>query len=123
MLFRSEATKRNLLSSRLLDADQWAWLRIGSLALVGRPGNLKVHATTQVAGNNARIQFPASIRREDDGLVVTADFEVDQTSLGLRPFSAMGGALVVENRMRVLVHLVARRDPTAELGGTCSNPA
>ena len=45
-------------------------------------------------------------------LIVSGDTSVRQTDLGLKPFSAMLGALQVQDEMRVRFRIVAHESPT-----------
>jgi hypothetical protein len=55
---------------------------------------------------------PLHYEQHADEVVVSSEFPLKQTDLGLTPFSALLGALQVVDEMKVRVHIVARAAAT-----------
>ena len=110
-------TLHNMLSTSLLDADEFPMITVKSIAVAGAPGTprsdvpdagtLTVTVAITVAGHESRVDVPFTLRRDSDHLSVTGSFELRQTALGLTPFSLMLGALQVQDAMTVKFNIVA----------------
>ena len=74
-------------------------------------GNGSLLATTRinVRGQDYRVDIPLQLKRSDDELVASGEFKLQQSALGLTPFSVMMGALRVQDEMTVRFLLVAHR--------------
>ncbi len=112
-------TRHNMLGEALLDAQHHPEIVLQSLQLE-RPGDgadsgsLLAHVQSSVRGQLHELTVPVRYRIAGDGTVeASADFPLRQTDLGLTPFSAMLGALQVQDEMRVSLHIVAQRAPAA----------
>jgi hypothetical protein len=55
------------------------------------------------------VRVPLSVHVEGDRLTATGEFKVRQSELGLKPFSALMGALQVQDEMVVRFKLIATR--------------
>ena len=62
---------------------------------------------TEVRGQQRAVEVPVSYRQSGTTLEISAQFPLRQTDLGLTPFTAMLGALAVQDEMRVRIRLVA----------------
>jgi hypothetical protein len=62
-----------------------------------------------VAGHESSLVVPFTVETSADGLHARAAFTVQQTALGLTPFTALLGALRVEDQIRVKLDVVATR--------------
>jgi hypothetical protein len=63
-----------------------------------------------VAGHESSLVLPFTVETSAGRLHAQAAFTVQQTALGLTPFTALLGALRVEDQLRVKLDLVAVRD-------------
>jgi hypothetical protein len=63
-----------------------------------------------VAGHESSLVEPFTVDTSAGGLHAQAQFTLRQTALGLTPFTALLGALRVEDQVRVKLDLVATRD-------------
>jgi len=112
-----EGTRRNMLGTALLDAAQYpdmvlSGVGIGPAAPVvaaaaARAVTVGIEST--VRGAQRTFTVPVCYRLVDDALIAEGDFPLRQTALGLTPFSAMLGALQVQDEMRVRFRILARR--------------
>ncbi|MBY6205093.1 YceI family protein [Halomonas denitrificans] len=103
-----EATRGNLLGPEVLAAEDHPRIEVRSVSAVGPDWQADVTARVRIRGVVSELVVPAAIRRKGNRLEAVGAFDVDQTALGLQPFSAAGGALRVADSMRVRFRIVAR---------------
>jgi polyisoprenoid-binding protein YceI len=105
-------TQRNMLGPALLDAAEFPDLVLSAERLepvpAGRPGEVLAHLRTEVRGELRSITMPVRYELRGSELTVSADGPLRQSELGLTPFSALLGALAVQDEMQVSIRLVAR---------------
>jgi len=106
-----EGTRRNMLSEALLNGAQYPDItlvsqHIGSPATAGSPMQADVQIT--VRGQPHSLSVPVVYSFEGPRLIVSGELPIKQTDLGLTPFSAMLGALQVQDELRVRFRIVAR---------------
>jgi len=66
------------------------------------------HVQSSVCGQLRSFAVPVRYRLEGKGtLEISGEFPLRQSELGLTPFSALLGALQVQDEMRVNFHIVA----------------
>lgn len=116
-------TRLNMLSDAVLDAAAYPVVIIRSERLQrttsDEPHALQAHVHILLRGNTRSITVPVRYTITRGRLVVTGHFALKQTTLGLRPFSVLFGALRVKNRLRVRFRLVAV--PAASAPSTSSD--
>ena len=118
-----EGTRRNMLSEALLDAAHSPEITLAAMALDGvgeksgtggaNSGDLTAHLQVSVRQAKHDILVPVHYEMKSDELVLTGELPLKQTELGLTPFSALLGALQVQDEMRVKFRFVARAAPAA----------
>jgi hypothetical protein len=101
-------TRDNLLGPEVLDAAHHPMIRIESSALLGPRWNPGVSARITLRGNSSPIHFSAAVLEQPGALTVIANFQVRQSDLGMTPFSVLGGAIRVQDRIDIRVRLLAR---------------
>jgi len=107
-----EGTRRNMLGESLLDAARFPAIAVRAVSLAGGPGTFAARLEVNVRGESHSLVVPVQVDRPGaERLQVTAKFTVEQSALGLTPFSVMLGALQVEDTLSVEVDLNARRVP------------
>ena len=110
-----EGTRRNMLSEALLNGAQYPDIilvgqRIETAAAAGSATKADVQVT--IRGQTHSLSVPVTYVFESSRLVVSGELPIKQSDLGLTPFSAMLGALQVQDELRVRFRLVARQAPT-----------
>ncbi len=107
-----EGTRRNMLGSALLDAAEFPDLVLNAERLGpapgGQPGEVLAYVETQVRGARRSIRMPLRYELRGSELTVSGQGVLRQSELGLTPFSALMGALAVEDEMRIAFRIVAR---------------
>ncbi len=104
-----DGTRRNMLGQALLDAERFPQIVLQSERLEPHAGGqLEAHVQVQVKESPHSIVAPVRYEMKSDELVISGEMPLRQTDLGLTPFSALLGALQVQDEMRVKFHIVAR---------------
>ncbi len=108
-----EGTQRNMLSEPMLDGDRFPEIVLTSAAIgAGAQDDadqaVLAFVNVTVRGKTTTVSVPLKYELQGDALRVQGELILKQTDLGLTPFSLFGGALRVEDEMRVKVFLVGR---------------
>jgi hypothetical protein len=117
-------TLHNMLSPAVLDAQSHAAITVQSISIAPAAGGAQVppadalvsptgmQATVRitVAGHESSLVVPFTLDMSPGRLHAHAAFPVQQSALGLTPFTALLGALRVDDQVRVKLDLVAIRD-------------
>jgi polyisoprenoid-binding protein YceI len=104
-----EGTRKNMLGSALLDAAASPVISVRSMSIHGAGPRYDVTAEVTIRGHAAVVKFPADVARTTNGLRVTGELRIRQSDLGLKPFSALGGALKVRDEVRIGFDIAAAR--------------
>jgi hypothetical protein len=100
-------TRQNMLSSALLDAEQYPQIVVRGDALSGGPEQFDLRLNIALGGRQYEVAAPASIRMTADRIEARGQLQLRQTALGLAPFAVMLGALTVEDVLTVEYSIVA----------------
>jgi YceI-like domain len=105
-----EGTRHNMLSEALLDGAHSPEILLEAVRLEGGSGEHAVTARVRSTVRGAVHDFtvPVSYQLGDGTISLSGSFVLRQTDLGLTPFSAMLGALQVQDEMRLSFRIVAR---------------
>ncbi|TLY72770.1 MAG: YceI family protein, partial [Gammaproteobacteria bacterium] len=109
-----EGTRRNMLGEALLDAERnpQIVLRAVRLESAGEAGGearaVLARVQTTVRGEQRTISVPVRYQFTAGALIASGEAPLRQSDLGLTPFSALLGALQVQDEMRVRFRIVAR---------------
>ncbi|MBL8200303.1 MAG: YceI family protein [Chromatiales bacterium] len=101
-------TRRNLLSTALLDGANFPDIRLTGREVAGQAPGYTVTVAIDVKGRSHEVQVPVLVEQRADGLRVTGQFTATHADLGLTPFSVMGGLLSVRDEIRLRFRIVAR---------------
>ena len=96
-----QGTKKNLLSEALLDGERYPGIELSSTKIEGTKEAMQASVHVKVKDQERDIQVPVAVKYEGDHLTATGEFAVKQSELGLKPFSVLGGALQVQDQMKV----------------------
>jgi YceI-like domain len=96
-----QGTKKNLLSEALLDGEHYPGIELSSTKIEGTKEAMQASVHVKVKDQERDIQVPVAVQYEGDHLTATGEFAVKQSELGLKPFSVLGGALQVQDQMKV----------------------
>ena len=115
-----EGTRRNMLSEALLNGAQFPDITLVSQHIDAATAGSQVRADVQITvrGQTRTVSLPVTYTLANGELTASGEVPIKQTELGLTPFSALLGALQVQDEMRVRVRLVARQAQTRGASGT-----
>jgi len=108
-----QGTRHNMLGEALLDAAQNPEIVLRAVR-VERPtaataaDTVLARVQSTVRGQVRTFTVPVRYQLADGNLTVTGEFPLKQSDLGLTPFSALLGALQVQDEMHISVRMVAR---------------
>lgn len=104
-----EGTRRNMLSEALLNGTQFADITLASQHIqVGSPGSqVRADVEITVRDQTHTVSVPVTYSLVNGELTASGELPLKQTDLGLTPFTAMLGALAVQDEMRVKFRFVA----------------
>ncbi|HVW70882.1 MAG TPA: YceI family protein [Steroidobacteraceae bacterium] len=111
-----QGTRKNMLGPALLDAERYPDVLLEAERLEpvasGAAGDWLAHVRVTVRDCVSSVVVPAHSASGDGSVVVSGEFPLKQTDLGLTPFSALLGALQVVDEMQVRFRIVAHLSPT-----------
>ncbi|MFK7914985.1 MAG: YceI family protein [Pseudomonadales bacterium] len=102
-----QGTLANLLGPRLFDAAEYPYVR--AAVTLERPGEATIKLS--VKDHTSEHRVPVAITDQQAGYTIVADWSVTHAELGLKPFSALGGAIVVKDPIQLTLQLQADREP------------
>ena len=111
-----EGTRKNMLGAALLDGEHYPQIVLRSERLDPAPGGdgseWIAHVQVTVRDRTSPVAVPVHYEQQDDQVVVSGEFPLKQSDLGLTPFSALLGALQVVDEMKVRFRIVAHAATT-----------
>lgn len=94
-------TRKNMLGTHGLQAQQFPWVRIRSLQIVGEAPKFAAQVAVELHGQTREMWVPLTTTGWPDGLQVSGSLVLRQTDFGVQPFSVLGGLLAVEDAVVV----------------------
>jgi hypothetical protein len=98
-------TRTNLLSAALLDAERHPQVRIRGQGGLTAPDRLAMALELHVQGRTVPLAVELQVAQQQDGWRGTGSTRLSHAQLGLTPFSALGGALKVEDAIDVEIEV------------------
>ncbi len=98
-------TRRNMLE-RVLHANRHPWALI---AVMGKADSPHLGVAITLNGVTRHVPVHAAVASDAGAYDVTGAFAIDQTDFGIPPFSILGGALTVANRLDLRLEIHAQR--------------
>ena len=92
-------TRRNMLGPKVLDAENFPFIEVRSHHLSGTPPQLSAEFNITIKGVTQQIIAPISLTREGDEIKAIGQLPLSQQAFGITPFSLLGGALAVQDRI------------------------
>ena len=113
------ATRANMLD-KVLEVQRFPF----ALIRVSGPGAMTADARLgldiTLHGMTRRFELPVRIAMADGGLNIAGTLEFDQSEFGIVPFSVLGGAIQVQDRLSLRFSLQARRAGAHDVAGAWS---
>jgi polyisoprenoid-binding protein YceI len=103
-----DGTRGNLLSAALLDGAEFPEIRLRATAVIPAGENFAVDVEITLKDQIFHARVPLQVKRNEGAISASGEFPLKQSELGLKPFSAAMGALLVIDEMRVRFDVTAR---------------
>ena len=100
-------TRANLLGPAVLDAAHYPLITIRSIAIQGPAWQADVTAAITLHGVTRQISVPVAVFKQAASLTASGGFSLKQSDFGIAPFSILGGAIQVQDEIRVRFRLQA----------------
>lgn len=101
-------TRQNMLKESLLDAAAYPYVILSSTSMEGSFDNPRVTMAVTIKNATRSVTIPVQLERDGDRLAASGGFELLQSDYGIEPFSALGGALKVEDRVELVFTIAAK---------------
>jgi len=101
------ATRHNMLGASLLDEARFSDIVFDTVSVTRSAGVWSATLAVHIAGHDSRLTVPFVLNRLEHAWSASGSVRVQQSSLGLTPFSVMLGALQVRDELTVKFKLVA----------------
>jgi polyisoprenoid-binding protein YceI len=105
-----EGTRGNMLGERVLDGGKFPKIRITGTGPVAKDGAQTLAVKVELLGRTVDLMVPTKVTVSDDVVQATGEFELNHADLGMKPFSALAGALQVGEKLSFSYSVTARRD-------------
>ncbi|MDZ7842093.1 MAG: YceI family protein [Gammaproteobacteria bacterium] len=102
-------TRGNMLGERVLDAARYPHITVSSTRIEGRPDGPLVTLDITIRATTRRLVVPVTLRHGADSLRAEGRLELLQSEFGIEPFTVLGGALRVEDRVELVFTVSAER--------------
>jgi len=102
-------TKRNMLSERVLDGEKYPQIRITGIGPMTAGGMQELAVKVEMLGRVIDLKVRTAVTLDGDQLRAKGAFELNHADLGMKPFTALGGALQVGEKMSFTYDVTARR--------------
>lgn len=103
-------TRRNMLGTRGLSADQFPIVRLRSVAVEGDWPVLVAQVEVTLHGVTRAQAVMLRVERSPTQLKVDGQFTLRQSDFGITPFSALGGLMKVQDSVAIEFKLVMRQE-------------
>lgn len=104
-----KGTTEHMLGADGLDAVQYPEVTIQSVSVSGATDRPEMTVRITLHGTPRDVRLPVAVSRDGDDLTAAGDFELRQTEFGMRPYSALGGALQVADVFKVHFRILCHR--------------
>jgi hypothetical protein len=94
-------TRRNMLSSAVLNAAEFPDITVRSTSLTGTLNELNAGLEISAGGHTSQISVALSLQGDAHHFTALGVMELRQTALGLTPYSLLHGALQVQDAMQL----------------------
>ena len=102
-------TRSNMLSEKVLNAERHPIVKLTGTGYRGDKPEIMLQLSIELLGNVIELQVPTTLRLDEEILEVTGNLRLSHSDLGMRPFTAMLGALRVGDEIDFKYRLRAQR--------------
>jgi hypothetical protein len=101
-----EGTRANMLE-KVLEAEKFPFALIRVSGASAKRGEVTLNVAITLHGSTRSLQVPAEIDADAEKMSVTGRFSFDQTDFGITPYSLLGGAIAVKNRVELRFRIMS----------------
>ncbi len=94
-------TRENMLGANNFQAQQFPWMRVRSLQIVGEPPKFAAQVAVELHGQTREMWVPLTVTGLPEQLQVTGSMVLRQSEFGVQAYSVLGGLLAVEDAIVV----------------------
>jgi len=102
-----EGTRANMLA-KVLEADKFPFALISVAGASAKEKKTTLAVAITLHGHMRTLQVPAEIEADAEKISVTGRLSFEQTDFGITPYSLLGGAIAVQNRVDLRFRIIAR---------------
>ncbi len=101
-------TREHMLGADGLQAEQFPYVRIHALEIVGEAPKFAVHVQIELHGQARDMWLPLTVDGLPDRVTATGSFVLRQSDFGAQPYSVMNGLLSVKDEVVVEFQVLGR---------------
>jgi hypothetical protein len=101
-------TRRNMLE-KVLETDRYPYALIAVKGAAASGSVQPLQVAVSLHGVTRSVDVPVQYRRAADEVTASGAFAIDQSQFGIVPFTVLGGAIAVQDRLNVTFQIVASR--------------
>jgi polyisoprenoid-binding protein YceI len=101
-------TRRNM-QDKVLETDRFPYATVAVSGLPPGGDTQPVPVAVSLHGVTRVVEVPLQFRHVGDDLTTSGSFAIDQSQFGIVPFSILGGAIAVQDRVDISFRIVATR--------------
>src|SRR5438309_11070354 len=102
-----QGTRANMLE-KVLEAEKFPFALISVAGANAKEKKTTLAVAITLHGHMRTLQVPAEIEADAEKVSVTGRLSFDQTDFGITPYSLLGGAIAVQNRVGLRFRIIAR---------------
>jgi hypothetical protein len=102
-----EGTRANMLA-KVLEADKFPFALISVAGANAKEKKTTLAVAITLHGHMRTLRVPAEIEADAEKVSVTGRLSFEQTDFGITPYSLLGGAIAVQNRVDLRFRILAR---------------
>lgn len=100
-----DGTRRHMLGAENMQAYEFPLVRVRSLRIVGEAPKFAAEVRIAMHGRTRDIRVPLDVTGLPDHLAVAGSFVLRQSDFGIKPYTALGGLLAVEDEVVIAFEL------------------
>lgn len=93
------ATRRNMLGEKNFQADQFPWVRLQSIQIVGEAPKFAARVAIELHGQTRETWIALTVSGLPETLHVEGAWVLKQSDFGIAPFSILGGLLAIQDEV------------------------
>jgi polyisoprenoid-binding protein YceI len=114
-----QGTRRNMLSAAVLDAEHFPDVLLQAEGIEPAAGGALATVRITLRGETRTLAVPCRYEQKGDELLADGEFRLLQSDFGITPFTALLGAMRVQDEVTVRFRILARASAHQALQGAC----